>query len=363
MSSSGQTIASSNFQYVGQPVAPSSARPAYPSPVAYQSATTPGNPAVLPSYSQATGQQSGYQVTPPSYFQQAPSQQYPQQYQQQMAQQSAASSYQPQAGIPPLQMDQTLAMFKAFAQKMGIKNDFAAKLRKVGDFKIVVLNDDSGSMNSNAYTGEFVKDPYAPMPSRFDELKRMNQTILDMACILSKEPVDVFFLNREGKQNVKNFAEIEPYFAKRPTEHDLTPTVRALQNIIAQHQKTLSEKNLLIFIATDGQGTDANGQVNIPEMDNYLRQIHESYRNLYITFCACVSDESLLKIMDKWGREMPRIGVVDQYVVEYKEMMEKHGKNPEFSFTQGDYVTKALLVSIDPDIKQLFRDDDDEARA
>jgi hypothetical protein len=80
------------------------------------------------------------------------------------------------------------------------------------------------------------------------------------------------------------------------------------------------------------------------------------YPKLYITFMACVSDESLLKNMDKLDEKYERVGVVDEFNVEFREMMDKHKDEADFSFTMGDYVTKALLVSIDPDIKAQFRD-------
>ena len=57
--------------------------------------------------------------------------------------------------------------------------------------------------------------------------------------------------------------------------------------------------------------------------------------------------------MDNWGQTMPRIGVVDEYKVEYKEMLERY---PHIRFDKSEYIIKSMLVSIDPEIKQLFND-------
>lgn len=258
---------------------------------------------------------------------------------------------------PPVDIELTMAMFKEFAEKFGIGDKFASKLRKLGDFNIVMLNDDSGSMNSDAYTSEFLSDPYAKINSRFEELRAMVECVIDKAGVLSKEAIDVEFLNREGKRGVRLFQEVKDCFDRKPTKHDLTPMVKSLKRIIANKKTVMAENNLLIFIATDGAPTDDQGHANIPEMDKYLEHLMAEYPNLYITFMACVSDEKLLKTMDKWGQKYDRIGVVDEYYVEYKEMMDKHKDEPEFQFTHGDYITKALLVSIDPEVKQLFRDE------
>lgn len=261
--------------------------------------------------------------------------------------------------VTPLQ-DQTevaMTMFKEFARKYNISNNFASKLRKLGNFKIVMLNDDSGSMNSDAYSDGFLTDPYAPISSRFNELRGMVQIVMDGACILSKDLIDVYFLNRSGQRNVRSFQEIEQLFVKKPEKHDLTPIVKMLKEIIATEEQNMAEKKVLIFLAFDGQPTDSTGHVNISEMDAYLDEIMAMYSNLYITMMACVSDEALLKNMDRWGRKHVRIGVVDEYFVEKKEQEDKHDGDQNFEFTHGDYITKALLVSVDLEIKALFRDD------
>ncbi|AYV82985.1 MAG: hypothetical protein Hyperionvirus3_131 [Hyperionvirus sp.] len=250
------------------------------------------------------------------------------------------------------------AIFKDFATKFGIKDDFLAKLRALGNFKIKILCDDSRSMGDNAYTAEFVTDPFGEIPTRFQELKKMVKNVIDMAGVLSKEGVDLYFLNRAGRYNVKNYAEVELLFSAEPA--GLTPTVKAIKQIITDTSMIMGEKNVLLFLPTDGEATDESGTVNIPEMDAYMQYLNDSYPKLYITFMACISDEKLLKTMDRWGKRYERVGVVDEFNVEHKEMMEKHGSEPGFDFTLGDYITKSLLVSIDPVIKSLFKDNDDD---
>lgn len=264
--------------------------------------------------------------------------------------------------IQQVNMTQTpstyIEQLRNFAQRYQLKDDFIAKFRRLGDFKVVMLADDSGSMNADAYTAEFLLDPYATIPTCFQELQGMVHCITDAIGFLSKNPMDLVFLNREGVSGVKSFEQIKDCFMKPPESHHHTPTVDCLKRIIHSERQILTERNLLIFIATDGKPTTHFGEDAVDQMDEYLEEIMDQYPNLYITFMACISDESLLKTMDQWARKYPRIGVVDAYYVECKEMKEKHA---QLQFTHGDYITKALLVSIDPDIKQRFRDDSSDS--
>jgi hypothetical protein len=71
---------------------------------------------------------------------------------------------------------------------------------------------------------------------------------------------------------------------------------------------------------------------------------------------ACSSDELLLETMDKWGQKFNHVGVINQFGVEYKEMIDSHNNMIDWTFTIGDFIVKAMLVSLDTDIKKIFND-------
>ena len=239
-----------------------------------------------------------------------------------------------------------------FAGKFEIPVNFVQRLHGLKKFKIAFLCDDSGSMQQDAYTREFAGSPYELIPTRFKEMETMLQDVFEGASIISQDPLDVYFMNRGSYRNVQHFSHIQSMFVTPPTGG--TPTVDLLRQIITDNIPILQgERNLLIFIATDGIPTDRNGDNDTPRLNTYLRQLMAQYPNLYITFMACVSDESLLEVMDNWGQTMPRVGVVDEFKVECKEMLERY---PHIKFDKSEYIIKSMLVSIDPEIKELFND-------
>jgi len=228
-------------------------------------------------------------------------------------------------------------------------------MRSLADFKVVFLADDSGSMSEPAFTDEFA-DPSAPPPSRWGELMLNVKLVMDLVGVLTRQPLDLYFLNRPGKRDVRDFSEVQELFTAPPSGH--TPTVAAIHKIVrAEEERLRSEQQLLIFIGTDGHPTDENGNPHIHAMDHCLKEMMAKHKELHVTFMACVSEEKLLEHMERWGKSYDRIGVVDEYRVERKQMKKRHGDNPGFEFTLSDYLTKALLVSVNKDIKVMFRDD------
>jgi len=296
--------------------------------------------------------------------------------------------YPPRYSIPPSAPPQQYfipdktVMFSEFSRKFGIPNNFQSKLQHIiQNCKIDILVDDSTSMTNGAYDREFMDEyneqtfpkghfdsvsgrtiPYVNTTStRMNELKQMIRCVVGASSILSNQSINLYFMNRQINNDIVlkdewTLNHIDYMFSD---PRGCTPTLETLKRIIANEQITLREKNLLIFIATDGQPTNARGDPGeeVAKLEKYIEKIMIDYPNLYITFLACSSDEKLLKIMDKWGKKFKRVGVVDQYGVEYKEMMMANSNKPDWLFTIGDYITKAMLVSLDPEIKKLFADD------
>ena len=70
----------------------------------------------------------------------------------------------------------------------------------------------------------------------------------------------MYFLNRHPMYNVTSVQQISDAFATPPNGY--TPIVNTLRRVLKEKTKCLSEKKLLIILATDGEPTDENGKID-----------------------------------------------------------------------------------------------------
>lgn len=229
--------------------------------------------------------------------------------------------------------DQRNQRLNQVIQQYQINPQFAARLQALANCEIVVLCDDSGSMNTPLqHSGQ----------TRWDELKSIVNTVVDIAATMDANGVDVYFLNRDSAVNVTNAQSIRQIFNSPP--NGLTPLVPALRRILAAKRSLSYEKKLLILVATDGAPTNEQGQVDVASLEAVLRQ--ERTPQTYVTFLACTDDLNAVSYLSNWDKSMPNLDVIDDYASERAEIQRTRGGN--FPFSNGDYVVKALLGSIDP---------------
>jgi hypothetical protein len=266
----------------------------------------------------------------PSYNQQQQPYQTPYGYQQ------PAGGYNPNAyGAPPAN-----DRIRAIAGRYEINDVLAQRLNILQQFEIVVLCDDSGSMNTpvDGTNG-----------TRWDELRSIVQIVIEIATVFDTNGVDVHFLNRPSMPNVTDPRQVVESFNKRPA--GFTPLTPALRRIFqSAASKPGSDKRLLVFVATDGAPTDTSGNVDIRGLENLMRNERQS-NTTYVTFLACTDDDESVGYLAQWDRTMMNVDVVDDYKSEREEIRRSKGLNYPFSF--GDYVAKALLGAVDPQMDLL----------
>ena len=239
-----------------------------------------------------------------------------------------------------------LAKFDSLIRKHEINPDYAIKLRQLEGFEIVIICDDSGSMNTPV-TNPSIKD-HNDLPSRWDELKKTVKTIVDIAGVLDKTGVDVYFLNRPGVKNVTEFAMLEPYFATDPEGY--TPIVQVFTQVLNDMKQILSEKKLLIILATDGEPTTPSGQTSsggVTEKAKFYNLLkgRQPIDRIYTTILACTDDDSVISYLQNWDTTIPNLDVVDDFHTVKNNVIKKQGQT--YNFTFGDYVVKTLLGSMD----------------
>jgi len=239
-----------------------------------------------------------------------------------------------------------LAKFDGLIRRHEINPDYAIKLRQLEGFEIVIICDDSGSMNSPV-TNPSIKD-HNDLPSRWDELKNTVKTIVDIAGVLDKTGVDVYFLNRPGVKNVTNFSMLEPYFTTDPEGY--TPIVQVFTQVLNDMRQVLSEKKLLIILATDGEPTTPSGHTSsggITEKNKFCNLLkgRQPIDRIYTTILACTDDDSVMSFLQNLDTTIPNLDVVDDFYTVQSNVIKKQGTSYHFTF--GDYVVKTLLGSMD----------------
>ncbi|CAF3223857.1 unnamed protein product [Rotaria sp. Silwood2] len=224
---------------------------------------------------------------------------------------------------------------RAIAARYEINDALAQRLSILQQFEIVVLCDDSGSMNTpvDGATG-----------TRWDELRSIVQIVMEIGTVFDSNGVDVHFLNRPSMPNVTDTRQVIESFSQRPG--GLTPLTAALRRIFqSAASKPGSDKRLLVFVATDGAPTDPSGNVDVQSLENLMRNERQA-NTTYVTFLACTDDESSVAYLSQWDRTMVNVDVVDDFKTEREEVRRTRGHNYPFSF--GDYVAKALIGAVDP---------------
>jgi hypothetical protein len=239
-----------------------------------------------------------------------------------------------------------LYKFDSIVKKYEINPYHSIKLRQLEGFEIVIICDDSGSM-SNPVTNPSITN-HLNLPSRWDELKKTVTTIIEIAGVLDKTGVDVYFLNRPGLKNVNDVSQINSYFEQEPSGY--TPIVKVFSQVLQDMQPILSEKKLLIILATDGEPTTENGQTimcGITEKQRFhnLLKTRSPIEKIYTTILACTDDDSVIAYLQNWDVEIPNLDVVDDFYTVKNNVQKKQGITYGFSF--GDYIVKVLLGSMD----------------
>ena len=171
---------------------------------------------------------------------------------------------QTEPSAPPASLDDwRMQRLAAVASQHEIRADWVARLRSLEGFCITILCDDSGSM-ATVCAGATAANPYARQATRWDELRNTVSVLVQLATALDPAgAVDIFFLNRPPVLGVQDAAQLQGAFANPP--HGYTPLSRMFAHILQAKAQVLAERRLLLIIATDGQPTDDQGNVRIPE--------------------------------------------------------------------------------------------------
>ncbi|CAF1492704.1 unnamed protein product [Adineta ricciae] len=229
---------------------------------------------------------------------------------------------------------------KAIINKYEISQPMAKRLNVLRDYEVVIVCDDSGSMNT--WDG-------STQCTRWEKLRYIAQIVMEIGMVFDSNGVDIHFLNAATYKNVKDSTVVDKAFARSPSGY--TPLAPVLTKIFQSNLAKLGrDKKLLVFVCTDGVPTDADGNENIPELQHVMEKVR-NVSTTYVSFLICTDETETVDYLDEWDREMENIDVTSNYETERQKVRKYRGSRYRFTF--GDYVVKALVGAVDPEIDAL----------
>ena len=226
---------------------------------------------------------------------------------------------------------------EAVARCYEIHPEYRQRLKKLREYEIVIVCDDSGSMRTLIN---------GTQQRRWDYLMELVMKILPISLIFDSNGVDIYFLNRDEPTNVTDPEEIRALFADSPVGYTpLVPVLRRVFNLPAA--KVGHEKKLLVFIATDGAPTDNNGNDQIRELETMMSN-ERCAETTHVQYLACTDEDRPIAYLKRFDGTMKNVDVTRDFNRERALIQEHMGR--DHSFSEGDYLVKALLGAIDNEI-------------
>jgi hypothetical protein len=213
-------------------------------------------------------------------------------------------------------------------------------LLELKGYEIVIVCDDSGSMNTKVdNTGK----------TRWDELRSIVKILIEIGVIFDTNGVDIYFLNRRKYLKIKDPKEVEQAFAELP--RDYTPLIPVLKDIFKSPlARRGRDKKLLVFVATDGEPTDEDGNPVVQQLKSLMDETRDQ-ETTYVSFLLCTNETENIEYLNNWDKTMPHVDVTDDFETEKQKILRIQGN--DFSFTHGDYIVKALAGAIIPVLDRL----------
>jgi len=203
-------------------------------------------------------------------------------------------------------------------------------LLALASYDIVLVVDDSGSMRrpSSSQHGSGGQ-------TRWEELKETMQALVEVACCLDADGVDVHFLNMGTLRNVTSVKDpsLQAAFSRGPQGG--TPLT---ETVLRAAGELSGNKPVIMVILTDGE---PNGG---PFWFKQAVQWAIAEKNVRFQIMACTDNQREIAWLNRFDHAFDEVDVTDDYNSERQEVLAA-GRFQTFS--RGDWIMKALLGPID----------------
>ena len=226
-------------------------------------------------------------------------------------------------------------------RKYEIQPKMSKHLLKLRGFEIVIVCDDSSSMNNPTEN---------PGRTRWDELCSTVKIIVEIGVIFDSDGVDIYFLNRDPILKVKDSTNIVQAFQTPPEGH--TPLALVLKEIFQSELASRKRnKKLFVLVATDGEPTDENGVPNRGELKRIMEKVR-TVATTHVSFLICTEDRDGVAYLDQWDKSMRNVDINDDFKTQ-REKIRQRRRRKDYPFSRGDYVVKVMMGAIVPELDRL----------
>lgn len=236
-----------------------------------------------------------------------------------------------------------MTRLQELAQRYELSGGAVCKLRQLENYDIAIVADDSSSMKAHAH--DVPEDnPFALVPSRWQELCSRVADIVEFATALDKDGIDIYFLNGDKHLNITQPEEARYLFERSPSGY--TPLKKTYQQVISDKLGSPDDK-VLILVATDGEPNVLKGNKWYNDTQGFIDCLtkREDPARCPTSIMACTDNKKEIGWLNKLDNRAPYLDVLDDYESEKRQVLE--AQENKISFSKGDYIVKTLLGPID----------------
>ncbi len=179
---------------------------------------------------------------------------------------------------------------------------------------------------------------------------------VEIGAALDGDGVEIMFLNRQGRSNVRSVEEVKDLFKTPPSGN--TPLGEACRRAFAKLSPVkpllvlmatglVSRRFIHIFMCFAKNFVFASVTDGVPNnLDEFTRELKSRDANrIFVSILACSDNEQEIGYLNGLDKSVPHLDVIDDYVSEKKEVMRR---NPDFgeAYSLGDHCARFILGPI-----------------
>mmetsp|Transcript_7294 Transcript_7294/g.21542 ORF Transcript_7294/g.21542 Transcript_7294/m.21542 type:complete len:298 (+) Transcript_7294:1283-2176(+) len=196
-------------------------------------------------------------------------------------------------------------------QELDLPEEIVTDLMSIAGTDVVVVADDSGSMNCVANPENHMNPQ-----TRWEELRTTLIKLAHMLLVVDHtDGFHVQFLNDPTWHEVHTKQHVEALFmGRRPGGR--TPLAERLRPILdgSWHPKGhSSETEVILLVMTDGEPSDCT-------FDGLKQLVQQKVANVFVTFLMCTEEDDVVDQYNKYLDHIPGVDITDDYASEKKEV-------------------------------------------